>query len=260
MDKRVLIIGGFAVGIGVGAFIFWNRRKKDVEVSMEKASAFPDYHAYQDWDGDEVGFNNTVDIAVPDIPEELLTHPAETIRERILSNGLSDVSGEFKEVPDEKPSLDEVLEEIGDNEEGGEEIVMTADGIPLHIHRERNGYGTEIMTFEHDLPVFSAEEWDSEGENVYLITKAEYAGDDWPYDDRKVVAWFPEPGVLADDDLTPMEVVDTVGPTAFMRLMMQPDSTVWVRNEEMAACYELSINPSVPFDEALKDAHEVYVE
>ena len=194
--------------------------------------------------------------------EEKVLAAVEKIREsysiRHVTEGLDDAvvlepDPEGMIVPDEKPDLDSYLQEEEKPEVRMENVFdreeeEDLDG-PEAIGRTR--WGTALVEMGDDgLPRFSDAEWDSEVNNIELISQDEFSGDEWANYNRSQAIWYPHDGVLATESFELLEVVDTVGPTTFTTMLRNPGSVVYCKNDALDTCYEVWEN-DVEFEEAL---------
>ena len=147
---------------------------------------------------------------------------------------------EFKVIKRDKVDLDELVKTIESEED------KPVDTVKFD---------------ETGWPIFSEEEYRSEEGNIEIVDKEDY--DDLDLDpsyDRGTAVWFPDDGILADEDLARIDVVDNVGPTAFELLCKHPELTFHVRNEELQKYFELSVNKYASYEEALSEGETVLIE
>lgn len=240
MDKRVIIAGAAVLGIGAGvaALISWKRHKA-------RSGAQDDLKARLAA-GDVKPAEEQLDEEMAEVVRQLYANavPLEGVLAEAEDEDLVTLDSQ-KVVPGSaKPELSDIVALMGAMGTIGKE-----DRMPI-----RNGYGTLVISFTEDgQPIFPIEDWQSAEGNIELISREEYEGDAYPWDERREAVWFPDPGVLADEDLVAMDVVDTVGPMAFSKLC-GGEAAVHVRNIEMGTCFRLVSNDGVSFEEALEDA------
>ena len=175
-------------------------------------------------------------------------------------------------IPDEKPDLESYLKngefEFGVDHDGDEvaqigsnvfysvleENVFDTSKIETVEEPNKTKWNTNAIIFSEDnMPVFDDADWNSEVNNIELISQEEYNGSVWPEYDRDLAVWYPEEGILATESLTPVDVVDNIGPTAFVTLLRNPGSVIYVKNDELQKCYEIW-ESDVGFEEALNDS------
>ena len=165
----------------------------------------------------------------------------------------------YKVVTDSKPDISEVLEALKDRDrarkesqsdiDGGSHGTVETDTEPL----ENTSYGVPKIEFGDDgLPIFNEKEWDSEDGNLEFITQSEYLNS-FLHHNKDQAVWFSKSGVMVDSSLTVLDIVDTVGPTAFTTLMREPDVTLFVKNNELETDYEVLTNDSITIEEAWED-------
>ena len=177
---------------------------------------------------------------------------------------LTEIPIGYKVVADDKPSLEEVKEQLekaisdlGKREEETEpehvedEVVETDDDDVEDPWIPQNTiYMTERIRFGEDgIPIFKDQSWESEEGNITLLSQREYL-EMFQNHNKEQAVWFSKSGVLVDTSLTPIEVVDTVGPTAFTTLCKDHDLTIFVKNDELETDYELFMNENVTIEEA----------
>ena len=234
MDKRTILVAGAVVGgiAGISALAWFLAKRSRAGKTEEASETVADLPSY----GGPCWIEET------DVPRERDGEPVEFVP-------LERPDDSEMIVPDEKPKLADILE-------GGDAMEVRFEGDRKEIEDAigKTRYGTEAVHFDDaGHPVFTLADWESEVGNIDLISREEYHGDNWAWYDRKVAVWFPDEGVLADDFLEPMEVVDTIGPLGFSQLMKDPEGVVYCKNEELETCYEISVNEN-PFEKALADA------
>lgn len=158
---------------------------------------------------------------------------------------------DYKVINDRKPDIEEVFVKIHEEEliekEEVEEMEREEEVVTEHE------YLTDKVEFDDEgLPVFEDDDWKSEDGNISLISQAEYL-DSFQDHEKEQAAWFPKSGVMVDSRLTPIEVVDTVGPTAFTTLCKSPELSIFVKNEELKTDYELFMNDACTIEEAWEE-------
>ena len=233
-EKEILTLAiGVVLGVvGDRVFLhFWNKRKAKMEPTSQ-------------WDMYMEARNRYASVQMPEYDD-----PAAFVEEELES--VMPIPMEYKVVRDEKPDLMEAVEELKkgweetpvEEQEGGE--VDEDEVIVTDIRK---------VEFDGSAPVFSKEDWDSESaSNILMITKSEYLNL-FQHHQKEQAVWFDKSKVLVDGSLNPIDVVDTVGPTAFTQLMKDPHMTIFVQNEELATDYELFANPNVTIEEAWEES------
>jgi len=251
MDKKTIVTVacvGVVAGVAIyGVYRYFNRPKEmsqwDIYTEMK--------------DGYDGGVDRTGLDGIPVEPME-----EEEIAENVEP---SEIPLEYKVVSDEKPDIDELLNEIKERsrkigeerEETVDESVEEADvqkGDVGKVEETDSTYNVDDIEFdENGLPVFSEKDWEAEeSDNITLISQGEYL-DFFQDHEKEQAVWFTKSNVLVNTELTPIDVVDTVGPTAFTTLCKNPDITVFVKNEELKTDYELFMNDSCTIETAWEE-------
>lgn len=182
---------------------------------------------------------------------------------------LSEIPSNYKVIKDTKPDLDDVVLEdavmndvrewMNNNREAGEDPDILEEGDAF-VDEDQVYVGEgpdESLRFGEDgIPVFDQDMWDSEVGNIYLISKNEYM-EKFNDHEKEQAVWFAKSGVLVNGDLEPLDVVDTVGPSAFTTLCKSPELAIFVSNRELKTDYELYMNDTATIDEAREEQGEL---
>ncbi len=153
------------------------------------------------------------------------------------------------DVPEEEPEPEADEEE---EEDVMEDLQPVLDGVQTR-------WGTDSVMFdEAGIPQFADEDYDGEEGRIEQIWHEDYHDlDDWNGYTRDVAVWFPNGGVLCNMDMEPIEVVDSVGPTAFTKLMADPEGVYHVANLTDKRLYELSVN-KMPLEEVMEEVYPLW--
>lgn len=166
------------------------------------------------------------------------------------------ISGEIQEISEEIGRISGEIQEISSIPDIYKVVPMSAEKPPLEEVEVRVEEHVEIppkqLAFSDGLPVFNIKDWESEDGNILLISQDEYLNS-WPDHEKEQAAWFAMDQMLVDSNLHVMDIVDTVGPTAFTELMRSPEKTIFVKNEEMQTEYELFAYSNVSLQDAWDD-------
>lgn len=253
ISKQTLLV---AAGVGIGAFaltelVLTVRERKKEPTHQEKVDAAIE-KIRESYSGTEF---------------EMLDYQEEILRNEFVTLERPDDS-EMR-VPDEKPDLmsyytypEEPVEEtqlVHQNvfdkeqpEEEGEPVGTNTEEYLARIGKTR--WNTNRIPFDDEgIPQFTDEEWNSEGGSIEVISQEEYEGELWSLYDRDQAIWYPDDGVMADQEFNLLDVVDCVGPNAFSMMVKSKGGIVYVRNDELQKCYEIWEN-DVDFEEALEDS------
>lgn len=239
--SKAIIACAAAVACGVVAYAIYKAKKG--KGSSENQSQWELYREIRNGYAGER--RDVIEKRASDISEE---------EDAEYEEPVEDVSA-YKVVADEKPDISEVFENLKEaTVELGKSVLPEKDEDEEEVKAMGDSsYGVEKVMFDGDgIPQFREEDWDSENGNISLISQSEYLNSFLNYNKEQAV-WFGLSNVLVDTNLTPIEVVDTVGPTAFTALMRDRSATIFVKNKELETDYELLANDDVTIEAAWED-------
>lgn len=238
IDKQTLLL---AAGVGIGAFAL-----TELVLTLKERKEKP------------VAEREEQVLAAVEKIRNSYSYPEETVveeREVVVPDEKPELVAYFNRVEQEEPApvVHENIFDKPEPEEEGEPVGTSTEEYLARIGKTK--WNTVAVKFdENGVPSFTDEEWDSEVNNIELISQEEYEDEDiWPLYDRDQAIWYPKDGVLADQEFNLLDVVDCVGPNAFCMMVKSHGGIVYVKNDELEKCYEIWEN-DVDFEEALEDS------